>query len=282
MGINMAAVAEVASSTLDKEKQKFDSLSEAEKEQKFLSTIDEIKMSQDFQNFEKWRNRQSVKKKMQYYKDWEAISVKGSINYASKAPGTLDVSLNPLKRPKVRWLPNPSLNPFKNPVKNIEQSVETSVYEQFPWLMRLWVSFWLLKKPRILPEKTLLKNIATDAHTLNQNLWIFKKVCSVVPQLMALYPIIQKLLPYTEWYEKNWASLIQERIKNKETKKAEESTTYSLSHVEQSIVKSEIENNNGNNNWQQNSQNQNEWMLDTTWGNTVATNSSWWLSENAW
>jgi hypothetical protein len=69
MGINMAAVAEVASSTLDKEKQKFDSLSEAEKEQKFLSTIDEIKMSQDFQNFEKWRNRQSVKKKMQYYKD---------------------------------------------------------------------------------------------------------------------------------------------------------------------------------------------------------------------
>ena len=34
-----------------------------------IYTIDEIKMSQDFQNFEKWRNKQSVKKKMQYYKD---------------------------------------------------------------------------------------------------------------------------------------------------------------------------------------------------------------------
>lgn len=278
MGINMAAVAEVASSTLEKEKQKFDSLTETEKEQKFLSVIDEIKMSQDFQNFESWWNKQSWRKKMQYYKDWEVISVKWSLNYAKKAPGTLDVSLNPLKRPKVRGLPNPSLNPFKNPIKNIEQSVETSIYEQCPWLMRLWVSFWLLKKPRMLPEKTLLKNIATDAHTLNKNLWIFKKVCSVVPQLMILAPLIQKLLPYTEWYEKKWAPLMQERIKDKETKKAEESTTYSLSHVEQSIVKADVEK---NKEWYQWHQNQSETTSEMNWWN-VATNAAWWLSENVW
>jgi len=231
---------EIASNILDQEKQKFDSLSEADKEKAFLSTLDDIKMSQDFQNFEKWWDKQSFNKKMQYYKDGEAISVEWSINYASKAPGTLDISLNPLKRPKVRWLPNPSLNPFKNPKNNIKESVETSVYEQFPWLMRLWVSFWLLKKPRTLPEKTLLKNIATDAHTLKQNLGIFKKVCSAVPQLMALYPIIQKLLPYAEWYEEHWATLVQEKIKNKESKSVEKSVSIGLSSVEQDIVKTDV------------------------------------------
>lgn len=285
MGINMAAVAEAASSTLDKEKQKFDSLSEAEKEQKFLSIIDEIKMTQDFQNFEKWRNKQGVKKKMQYYKDWEVISVKWSVNYASKAPGTLDVSLNPLKRPRVRWVPNPSLNPFKNPVKNIEQSVETSIYEQFPWLMRIWVSFGLLKKPWTLSKETLLNNIATDANTLDKNLKIFRQVCKYVPQLMAVGLLVEKLLPYASWYKEYWAQLMQEKIKNWKKKDVEKSTTYSLSHMEQSIVKSEVE-------WQKNKDkttiptttesSQTKATPESTWWVTVATNQSWWLSENAW
>lgn len=243
MGINAAEIAGVASNFLDQSKEKFDSLPESEKEKKFLETLDDIKMNQDFQNFEKWWNKQGVKKKMQYYKDWEVISVKWSINYATKAPGTLDVSLNPFKRPRVRWLPNPSLNPFKNPVKNIEESVETSVYEQFPWLMRIWVSFGLLKKPWTLSKKTLLKNIATDANTLEKNLWIFEKVCRYVPQLMAIHPLIQRLLPYASWYKEHWAALMQEKIKNKELKYTELTTTQWLSQVEQDIVKTEVSDN---------------------------------------
>lgn len=54
---------------LNQQKEKFDSLSEEEKEKSFLSTIDEIKLSQDFQNFEKWWNKQNFNKKMKYYKD---------------------------------------------------------------------------------------------------------------------------------------------------------------------------------------------------------------------
>lgn len=231
---------ELTSNVLNQQKEKFDSLSEKEKEIAFLSTIDEIKMSQDFQNLEKRWGKQSFSKKMQYYKDWEVISVEWSVNYASKAPGTLDVSLNPFKKPKIRWLPDISLNPFKRSKTKIKEWIETSVYEQFPRLMRLWVSFWLLKKPLMLSEKTLLKNIATDAHTLRQNLGIFKKVCAVVPQLMALYPVIQKLLPYAEWYEEHWAALIQERIKNKKSISVEKSVTTDLSSVEQDIVKTEV------------------------------------------
>ena len=177
---------------------------------------------------------------MKYYKDWEVISVEWSINYASKAPGTLDISLNLFKKPKIRWLPDVSLNPFKRSKTKVKEWIETSIYEQTPRLMRLWVSFWLLKKPLMLSEKTLLKNIATDAHTLKQNLGIFKKVCAVVPQLMALYPIIQKLLPYAEWYEKHWAALIQERIKTKKSISVEKSVTTDLSSVEQDIVKTDV------------------------------------------
>lgn len=290
MWINAKEVMSIASGVLSKEQENFNALSETEKEQKFLSTIDDIKMSQDFQNFESRWKKQWVKKKMQYYKDGEVISVKWSINYASKAPWTLDVSLNPFKRPRVRWVPNP-VTKHINPKKNIEESIETSIYEQFPWLMRIGVDFWLLKKPRTLSKKTLLKNIATDANTLDKNLKTFRTVCKYVPQLMAVGALIEKLLPYATWYKEHWAELMQERIQNKNKKDVEKSTTYSLSHMEQNIVQSQVE-------WKSKSDNTTKQDAQTTgkeqtkkdsdvgWNttewNTVATNQSWWLSEKAW
>lgn len=290
MWINAKEIMSIASGALSKEQESFYALSETEKEQKFLSTIDDIKMSQDFQNFESRWKKQWVKKKMQYYKDGEVISVKWSINYASKAPWTLDVSLNPFKRPRVRWLPNP-VTKHINPKKNIEESIETSIYEQFPWLMRIGVDFWLLKKPRTLSRKTLLKNIATDANTLDKNLKTFREVCKYVPQLMAVGVLIEKLLPYATWYKEHWAELMQERIQNKNKKDVEKSTTYSLSHMEQNIVQSQVE-------WKSKSDNTTKQDAQTTgkeqtkkdsdvgWNttewNTVATNQSWWLSEKAW
>lgn len=281
MGIDMAAISGAASSVLDKEKEKFDSLSESEKEQKFLSIIDEIKMNQDFQNFEKWWNKLGVKKKMQYYKDWEVISVKWSINYATKMPWTLDVSLNPFKRPRVRWVPNPVWKHI-NPKKNIEESIETSVYEQFPWLMRIWVSFGLLKKPWILPKNTLLKNIKTDANTLATNLWIFEKVCRYVPQLMAIHPLIQRLLPYAEWYKEHGASLMQEKLKNNELKDTETSTTEWLSQVEQDIVKTEVVE---QANWWKKGNTGNEWQESQDVEKQTVDQSNWWgqnTTDNWW
>ena len=264
MGINMAAIAEVAWSTLSKKREEFDALPEEEKEQKFLSTIDEIKMSKDFQNFESWWNKLGVRKKKQFYNDWEVISVPWAINYASKAPWTLDVSLNPFKRPRVRWLPNP-VTKHINPKKNIKESVETSIYEQFPWLMRIGVDFWLLKKPWTLSKKTLLKNIAADATTLDTNLKTFREACKYVksPVFMAIGALIEKFLPYTTWYKDRWAELIQERIQNGNKRDVEKSTTYSLSHMEQSIVKSEVE-------WRNNP----GWSNNPRWDNENPDNNS--------
>ena len=239
-------IAGVADNLLGQEQQKFEALSEEQKEEVFLSTIEWIKKNKDFQNLEKWWKKQSWKKKMQYYKDWEMISVGGAINYATKAPWTVEISANPFKKPHIRWVPEISLNPFKRTKTKIKEWIETSIYEQVPRVMRLWVSFWLLKKPLFLSEKKLLSNIETDAHTLAKNLWIFKKVCKYVPQLMILYPIISKLLPYAQWYEKKWASLMQERIKNRKKKQTEKSTTYSLSSVETDMVKTEVMANNKN------------------------------------
>ena len=240
MWVNVATIANVASNMLGNDKESFNALPEAEKEQKFLSVLDEIKMNQDFQNFEKWWNHQSVKKKKQFYDDWDAISLEWSFNYATKLPWTLEVSKNPLKIPRVRWIPNPVFKHI-NPKKNVKESIETSVYESFPRLMRWGVDFWLLKKPWTMSKKTLAKNIATDANTLEKNLWIFEKVCWCVPALMALKPLIQKVLPYTEWYKEHGAELMQERILKWKKKQVEKSTTYSLSNMEQNIVKSEVE-----------------------------------------
>ena len=146
MWVDVKAIANVAGNVLDKKSSNFENLPEEQKEQNFLAKLDEIKHNNDFKNFENWWNKLSVKKKKQFYNDWDPISVKWSVKTALKAPGTLEVSKNPLKIPRVRWVPNPVFKHI-NPKKNITESIETSVYEQFPWLMRIWVSFWLLKKP---------------------------------------------------------------------------------------------------------------------------------------
>ena len=273
MWVNVAAIANVASSVLGNEKEQFNALPEAEKEQKFLSTLEDIKMNQDFQNFEKWWNHQSVKKKKQFYNDGDAISVEWSINYATKLPWTLEVSKNPLKIPRVRWVPNPVFKHI-SPKKNITESIETSVYESFPRLMRWGVDFWLLKKPWTMSKKTLAKNIATDANTLEKNLWIFEKVCWCVPALMALKPLIQKVLPYTEWYKEHGAELMQERILKWKKKQVEKSTTYSLSNMEQSIVRSEVEwrNNPG---WSNTPRSENENPNNSSDSNPNESNNPW-------
>ena len=242
MWVNVTAIANAASNVLDKKSSNFESLSEEQKEEHFLSTLNDIKHNNDFKNFEKWWNKLSAKKKKGFYNNWDPISVKWSINTALKGPWTLEVSKNPLKIPRVRWLPNPVFKHI-DPKKNITESVETSIYEQFPFFMRIWVSFWLLKKPWTLSEKKLLENVESDANTLATNLTTFRNVCKYVkaPALVAIGALVEKLLPYADRYKDKWAALMKEKIKNWKEKDTEKSTTYSLSHVEQDVVKSEVE-----------------------------------------
>lgn len=85
-----------------------------------------------------------------------------------------------------------------------------------------------------------MKNIKKDARRLRRNLWIFQKVCAVVPQLKAAAPIVKAIRPYAKRYEKNWAPLMQERIKNKNIEKTEEVIAETLSSSESDVLKSEI------------------------------------------
>lgn len=186
----------------------------------FLDEIEQIENDDNFKKMKKYRDNLDEDKKLKYYNDWEVISVKWSVKWST------------------RWPLTPTISPT-NPLK-IKIDVKDNLYVMASPLIRLWVSFWLLDAPKKLEEKELLKSIKKDARRLRRNLWIFEKVCAVVPQLKAAAPIVKAIRPYAKRYEKNWALLMQERIRNKQIKKAEKSIVETLSASEESILKSEV------------------------------------------
>jgi len=203
----------------------FDSLPEEEKKEVFLNTIESIENNQNFQKLKKYRDELDEDKKLQYYNKWEIISVKWSIKYSTRP------WIKPIK---------PLLNPL-NIGSMVKENMKEEAYETASPLMRVWVSFWLLNPPKKLEEKKLLKNIEKDARRLRRNLWIFEKVCYIVPQLKAAAPIVKALKPYAKWYEKEWASLMQERIRQNLSKETAKDVASVLSSVEEDIVKTEVQ-----------------------------------------
>lgn len=193
----------------------FDSLPNEEKKEVFLDEIEKIEADEDFKKLKKYWDVLDEDKKLKYYKDWEIISIIWSVKY----------TLQPLK----------PLN-----IIHMKSDVKDRLYEKASPLIRLWVSFWLLDAPKKLEEKELLKNIKKDARRLRRNLWIFEKVCAVVPQLRAAFPIVKAIRPYAKRYEKNWAPLMQERIRNKQLETTEKSTTHKLSASEEDILETKV------------------------------------------
>ena len=198
----------------------FDSMSNEEKKEVFLDEIEKIEKDEDFKKIKKYWDKLDEEKKLKYYEDWEIISVKWSVKWSTTWPLT------------------PKVSPF-NPLK-VRIDVKDNLYEMASPLIRLWVSFWLIEAPKELKEKELLKNIKKDARRLRRNLWIFEKVCAVVPQLRAAFPIVKAIRPYAKWYEKHWAPLMQERIKNKKIEDTEIFTSENLSESEENVLESEI------------------------------------------
>ena len=182
----------------------FDALSEEEKKEAFLSSIEEIENSEDFQKLKKYRDRLDEDEKLKYYRDWDIIRLIWSAKHVKE-----------INRP---------INLF-----HIKKEARDRVYELASPLIRIWVSFWLLDAPNKVSEKELLNNVKKDASRLRRNLAIFEKVCATVPQLRVAFPIIKAIRPYAKWYEKEGSPLMQERIKNKKIEKTRNELADALS-----------------------------------------------------
>lgn len=190
-------------------------LPKEETKEVFLDEIEQIENDEKFQKMKEYRDKLDDKKKLKYYREWEIISILWSVRYTTQ----------PLK--PIDWF-------------HLKADAKDRLYSKAAPLIRLWVSFWLLDAPESLPEKELLKNIKKDARRLRRNLWIFEKVCAVVPQLKAAGPIVKAIRPYAKRYERNWAPLMQERIRNKSIEKTEESIAETLISSEWDVLKTEI------------------------------------------
>ncbi len=197
----------------------FDTLSEEEKKELFLNTIETIEQDEDFQNLKKYRDNMDEDKKLKYYYEGNISGVNWSAKWYTTWPLTPKFSKNSLK---------------------IRIDVKDNIYTMASPLMRLWVSFWLLDAPKSLPEKELLKNIKKDARRLRKNLWIFEKVCAVVPQLKATYPFIKMVRPYAKRYEKYWVKLMQDRVKQKMLETTEKNIATALTSQEENIEREEL------------------------------------------
>lgn len=181
----------------------------------FLDEIEQIENDENFQKMKEHWDKLDEKQKLSTYKKWEMISIWWSFRHVNEQLKPIDLL-------------------------HLKSDAKNKLWTTAAPVVRLWVSFWLLDAPKWLPEKELLKNIKKDARRLRRNLWIFQKVCAVVPQLKAAAPIVKAIRPYAKRYEKNWAPLMQERIKNKNIEKTEEAIAETLSSSESDVLKSEI------------------------------------------
>lgn len=201
-----------AESKLSKSWKLFEAIPNEEKKEMFLWVIENIENNPKFQNAKKIRDKLDEDHKSQYYKDWW-----GSIKYFTTWPLTPRITK--------RWL---------------KINIKDNLYTTASPLMRLWVSFWLLDKPKDLTDEKLIKNIKKDAHNINKYLKVLNFTCKAIPELRELVPFVTMVKPYAEWYESNWAPLMQERIRNKQIETTEKSIAETLSASEWDVLKSEI------------------------------------------
>ena len=167
----------------------FESLPEKEKKEAFLQVIDSIENSDNFQKAKKYWDELAEEDKMKYYKDWW-----GSWKFLTTWPLTPRINKD--------W---------------IKIDLKDNMYTVMSPVMRLFVSFWILDKPKELSYEDLINNIETDAKALDRYITILEIVSIYYSELWELLEILKYLKPYAKWYKKNWAQLVQERIRDKQT-----------------------------------------------------------------
>ena len=190
----------------------FDTVPDEQKKAILLWAIETIENNEKFQKAKKYWDELDEEHKIQYYNDWW-----GSWKFLTTWPLTPKISK--------KW---------------IRIDVKDNLYTSASPLMRLWVSFWLLGKPKDLEDEKLIKNIKKDAKNLNRYIKLLNITCKTIPELRELVPFVTQLEPYAKRYEKNWASLMQEKMRQDLTRQTEKSIAENLSASEENILESQI------------------------------------------
>jgi len=190
----------------------FDTVPDEQKKAILLWAIETIENNEKFQKAKKYWDELDEEHKIQYYNDWW-----GSWKFLTTWPLTPKISK--------KW---------------IRIDVKDNLYTSASPLMRLWVSFWLLGKPKDLEDEKLIKNIKKDAKNLDRYIKLLNITCKTIPELRELVPFVTQLEPYAKRYEKNWASLMQEKMRQDLARQTEKSIAENLSASEENILESQI------------------------------------------
>ena len=202
-------------------KKVFDSLSEKDKEKFILSELRQIENDKDFQKIKRMWDKLDDDRKNKTYIKWNIITLYWSSKLCAE------------------WILPSLLWPLSLLFKNNRLRALAPV-------IRVLVHVWLLDAPKQLWQEELMKNIQDDADNLERNLEIFWKVSKVIPHpaLQIASKIVSILIPYAEWYKENWASLMQDRVKNQLERKTWETIaqTFSIPSAESQWNAPEYEN----------------------------------------
>lgn len=188
-----------------------------EKKELLLSELRQIEQDKDFQKIKKMWVNLDDDQKLNTYNKWNIITVYWSSKLC------------------MEWI----LPSFMWPLSLLFKKNRLRALSP---VIRLCVNVWLLDAPKQLNKEDLMKNIQDDADNLSRNLKIFWAVSKVIkhPALQIASKIVSIIIPYADWYKKNWAPLMQERIRNKSIEKTEESIAETLTSSEWDVLETEI------------------------------------------
>ena len=200
----------------------FDALSDEEKKKWFNDLIENAEKNDSIKRLkEKWWTL-TQEQKLKLYKR-NSVDFSGYIkNYPLYRIGSSIIDW--VKNTQKRWW---------------KYAMTYWVLEHIP--CRFFVELGILDKPEWLENKQLINDIEKDAKNFKTYLWVCEAVCSVIPEAKAAIPFIWMAKKYAKWYEKNWAPLMQEKMRQKEFKSSEEDIAKGLSASEENILQSQIE-----------------------------------------
>ena len=187
-----------------------ESVSDEDKKALLLSELRQIEQDKDFQKIKKMWVNLDDDQKLNTYNKWNIITVYWSSKLC------------------MEWI----LPSFMWPLSLLFKKNRLRALSP---VIRLCVNVWLLDAPKQLNKEDLMKNIQDDADNLSRNLKIFWAVSKVIkhPALQIASKIVSIIIPYADWYKKNWAPLMQDRVEEKIKDQTWENIVKTLSITEE-------------------------------------------------
>lgn len=189
-----------------------ESVSDEDKKALLISELRQIEQDEHFQKIKEMRAKLDDDKKLNTYRKWNIITIYWSSKLA------------------MEWI----LPSFMWPLSLLFKKNRLRALSP---IIRLCVNVWLLDAPKQLEKEELMKNIQDDADNLSRNLKIFWTVSKFVkhPALQIASKIVSIIIPYADWYKKNWAPLMQDRVEEKLKDQTWKNIVKTLSNTEEDI-----------------------------------------------